>query len=399
MVTNLNSLRESTVTNSFNWLDDEIASLESRSLVRERREVQSLTAGRCQVDGNELWNFASNDYLGFANDPAVIAAARDALKEGVGAGASALVTGRTYWHAKVEQRLAEFKGTESAILFPTGFAANIGTIVSLVGPEDIVFCDRLNHASLVDGARHSKARFRVYPHCDMNALKTELEKSTDYRRRLIVTDSLFSMDGDVAPLAELASLSEQHDAMLLVDEAHATGVFGDQGTGLLEAQNVKSQNVVAVGTLSKAIGAQGGYVAGSRSLCDWLWNTARTNMFSTALAPPMCAAASESLRLIESEPHRREWLHSASQRVVETLRSQGWEIPDKVDGPIIPVLTDTPENTLNLSKKLQQQGILVAAIRPPTVPQGKSRLRISLSYAHRDEGVDALVQAFANLDR
>ena len=383
------------MANPFNWLNDELASLESRSLVRERREVQTLAGGRCQLDGKELWNFAGNDYLGFVNDPAVIAAAQDALREGVGAGASALVTGRTHWHAELEQHLAEFKETEAAILFPTGFAANFGTIVSLVGPDDVVFCDRLNHASLVDGARHSKARFRVYPHCDMNALRAELEKSTEYRRRLIVTDSLFSMDGDVAPLTELASLAEQFDAMLLVDEAHATGIFGDRGTGLLEAQNVKSEHVVAVGTLSKAMGAQGGFVAGSEQLCDRLWNSARTSMFSTALAPPMCAAALASLKLIETEPHRREWLLAASQKVTQELRSQGWEIPETVDGPIIPVLTGTPENTIRLSKKLQQQGILVAAIRPPTVPQGKSRLRISMSYAHGEEGVEALIQAFA----
>ncbi len=394
VVTIFSSLRESTVANPFNWLNDELASLETRSLVRGRREVQSLAGGCCQIDGRKLWNFAGNDYLGFVRDPVVIAAAQDALNEGVGAGASALVTGRTHWHAELEQRLAEFKGTEAAILFPTGFAANFGTIVSLVGSEDIVFCDRLNHASLIDGARHSKARFRVYPHCNMNALRTELEKSAEFRRRLIVTDSLFSMDGDVAPLAELTSLAEQFNSMLLVDEAHATGIFGDRGTGLLEAQNVKSGNVVAVGTLSKAIGAQGGFVAGSQSFCDWLWNTARTSMFSTALAPPICAAAQASLKLIETEPHRREWLRSASLRVVEALRSQEWEIPDGVDGPIIPVLTGTPENTIKLSKQLQQQGLLVAAIRPPTVPQGKSRLRISLSHAHGEEGVEALIQAF-----
>ncbi|MDB4733432.1 8-amino-7-oxononanoate synthase, partial [Planctomicrobium sp.] len=309
------------------------------------------------------------------------------------------VTGHSHWHEQLVKTVAEFKKAEAAILFPTGYAANFGTITSLVGSEDIVFCDRLNHASLIDGARHSKAKFRVYPHCDVAALKRELEKARGYRRRLVITDSLFSMDGDQAPLKEIVDLAEEYDAMLLVDEAHATGIFGVNGTGLLEAHEVANHpNVISVGTFSKAIGVQGGFVTGSKSLCDWLWNRARTSMFSTALAPPLCAAAIASIGLIKSEPKRRKWLLEQSKLVKEKLQEQGWNVPEDVNGPIIPVLIREPEKTVSIAKQLQQQVILVAAIRPPTVPSGTSRLRISLSYSHQESGVQALLDAFDQLD-
>ena len=225
-------------------------------------KLKHFLTGRCRQNGDLLWNFAGNDYLGLADHPDVIAAAQQALSAGLGARASALVSGRTSWHARLEEKLAEFKKTESAILFPTGFAANFGTIHALIGPEDVVFSDRLNHASLIDGARSSRARFRVFPHKDLSVLKKELQKSQEFRRRLIVTDSLFSMDGDVAPLPALAELAEKFNALLLVDEAHATGLFGKTGAGLIEELGIDSAHLIHVGTLSKAIGAPGRICSG-----------------------------------------------------------------------------------------------------------------------------------------
>lgn len=386
----------------FEWISEELQHLEQRHLLRQVRQVTSHPGGKCallnEANGSTLWNFSANDYLGLSEDSRVLEAARAALLTDVGAKASPLVTGRTEWHAKLESRLASFKGVEAAILFPTGFAANLGTVASLVGPEDVVFTDRLNHASLIDGARYSRARLRVFPHCDTQALINLLRRETEARRRLILTDSLFSMDGDVAPLADLANIAEETGAMLLVDEAHATGIFGARGTGLLEATGVSSPNVIAVGTLSKALGGQGGFVAGTRERCDWLWNTSRTSMFSTALAIPLCAAALRAIQIVEEEPHRREWLLKQSALVAETLRAGGWNVPESVVGPILPVLIGDPQEVLQLAASLLQAGILVAAIRPPTVPLGTSRLRISLSYAHGEAGVDALVQAFSRLE-
>jgi 8-amino-7-oxononanoate synthase len=382
-------------SNPFAWLGTEFDRLDQQGLRRTRRMTEPLLGGRCRREGKTLWNFAGNDYLGLADHPRLIEAARAAIDEaGLGARASALVTGRTAWHAQLEDRLARFKGAESAILFPTGFAANVGTITALVGPEDAVFCDRLNHASLVDGCRLSRARLRVYPHGDTDALRRELGKAAQFRRRLIVTDSLFSMDGDHAPLAGLVQLAREFDAMLLVDEAHATGVFGSRGTGLLEELSETAEEAIAVGTLSKAIGLQGGFVTGSREITDWLWNTSRTQMYSTALSVPMCAAALAAIDCIEQEPERRRWLKRAWERLHENLQQHGWTLPNGCVGPIQPVLIGDPEKTMRLAEVLQARGILVAAIRPPTVPARTSRLRISLSYAHGEEGLDALMQAF-----
>ncbi|WP_437226905.1 8-amino-7-oxononanoate synthase [Planctomicrobium sp. SH661] len=376
------------------WLNPELDGLASKGLLRRQREMHPFANGMCRIDGRTLWNFAANDYLDLAGDPRLAAAAQEAMKDsGLGARASPLVTGRTHWHVQLENSLAKLKGTEAAILFPTGFAANLGTIPALVGPEDVVFCDRLNHASLIDGCRLSQARFRVYPHGDAAALRKELQKARTYRRRLIVTDSLFSMDGDHAPLNDLLELAEEFDAMLLVDEAHATGVYGARGAGLLETCGIHSDRVIAMGTLSKAIGLQGGFIAGSRNLIDWLWNSARTQVFSTGLSIPVCAAAIAAVEIILQEPQRREALLKASEHVQNELRLQGWSIPSATHGPIIPVIIGKPEKTMQLAAKLDEAGVLIAAIRPPTVPNGTARLRISLSYAHLERGIDELLKA------
>lgn len=268
------------------WIAAELAALSDAGLQRRRRELRLLSDGWCEIDGRRVCNFAGNDYLGLAHDPRVISAAEAALQEyGVGTGASALVCGRTKWHAKLERTLAEFEGQPAAVLFPTGMAANIGTVAALVGDQDVVFCDRFNHASLVDGCRLSGAKLRVYRHDDLDGLSRHLAQAAGHRRRWIVTDSVFSMDGDLAPLPAVCDLAERFDAALIVDEAHATGVFGEQGRGVCEVMNVEHRVAVRVGTLSKALGTLGGFVAGSEALIAYLWNSARTQMFSTALPP------------------------------------------------------------------------------------------------------------------
>lgn len=373
------------------WMNADLNRLRREGLLRTPRSVRPLGDGWCEVDGRRLRNFASNDYLGLAGDSRVRAAAAAALAQyGAGARASALVCGRTEWHQRLEDRLAAFEETEAALLFPTGYAANVGTIAAVVGREDVVLCDRLNHASLVDGCKLSGARLRVYPHRDVEVVERELLKATGARRTLIVTDSLFSMDGDAAPLVELWAAAERHGAMLLVDEAHATGVFGATGRGLTEALGLDGQPLIKVGTLSKAIGAQGGFVAGSRTLIDWLFTTARTQMFSTALAPPACAAACAALDIVEREPQRRRMLLGEAARLRGRLTSAGLRVPADTIGPIIPVVLGDPDAALVAARRLEQRGHLVAAIRPPTVPRGTSRLRISLTLQNSPTDVDAL---------
>ena len=368
----------------FSWLTDELQRLEGDGLFRPRRCVTPLPGGWCRLDGQRLLNCASNDYLGLASDPRVIAAAKEALDEfGVGSRASALVTGRGDWHVRLEQRLARFEGRDAAVLFPTGYAANLGTITALVGKEDILFCDRLNHASLIDGCRLSGAKLRVYPHRDVETLERELKKSAGFRRRMIVTDSLFSMDADYAPLPELCNLAERYEAAVIVDEAHATGLFGRRGRGIAEWLEVEDCVAVRMGTLSKAVGCLGGFVAGSEALIGWLWNKARPQIFSTALPPSVCAAAIVAVGIIESEPQRRERLITVSEQFRNRLREQlGPSVVPEGVGPIIPVLLNDPRAAVDAAQRLRGRGFLVAAIRPPTVPPGTSRLRITLSAAH-----------------
>jgi 8-amino-7-oxononanoate synthase len=346
----------------------------------------------CEIDGQRLWNFASNDYLGLAANPRLANAAKAALSDaGVGARASALVAGRTEWHERLEQALARFENQPAAILFPTGYAANVGTIAALVEEEDIVFCDRLNHASLVDGCRLSGAKLRVYRHWELETLERELQKATSFRRRLIVSDALFSMDGDLAPLCELCDLAERFDADVLVDEAHGTGVFGEHLRGVCEHFGVEQRVAVRVGTLSKAIGTLGGFVAGPQSLIDWLWNKARPQVFSTALPPAICAAAATAIEILQETPNLRQQLWRNCEFVRSRLAQSKLEVCPNSVGPIVPIILGDPEVAVMAQRKLEERGCLVAAIRPPTVPNGTSRLRISLSAAHDDAALQCLL--------
>lgn len=373
---------------TWDWLDADLQRLRDEGLWREVRTIKSLPDGWCEVDGRRVRNLSSNDYLNLAHDPRVMTAAKEALDEaGVGAGASALVSGRSPWHERLEKAICEFEGTDAAVLFPTGYAANLGTVSALVTDQDVVFCDRLNHASLVDGCRMSGARLRVYRHDRLEVLERELRKASSGKRRWIVTDAVFSMDGDLAPLPELCDLAEAFDARLIVDEAHGTGVFGENGRGVCEHFGVEDRVAVRVGTLSKAIGALGGFVACSSSARDWLWHSARTQIFSTALPPAVCAAATRSLSIIRSEPQQRQNLQSLS---AEFRRQMAGRLTSEGEGPIIPVRCEQPEATQKLASELLNAGFLVGAIRPPTVPQGTSRLRICLTASCRLSEIDRL---------
>ncbi|MCS7303970.1 MAG: 8-amino-7-oxononanoate synthase [Thermoguttaceae bacterium] len=380
------------------WIETELARLEQAGLRRRRRVRQGPQGPVVVLDGRELINFGSNDYLGLAADERLKAAAAAALQEGWGAGASPLVCGYSSLHQQLEKRLAEFEGTEAALVFGSGFAANIGTIAALVGPGDVVYMDAKNHASLWDGARLSRADVRVYGHGDYRELARLLERAGRYRRRLIVTDSVFSMDGDLAPLPELVELAYRYDAMLLVDEAHATGVFGTLGRGVAEHLGVEKEIPIRIGTLSKALGSVGGFVVGADRLIDWLVQRARPYVFSTAPPAAMAAAALAALEIVQAEPVRRRRLLESAEYVRSELRGQGWRLGPSAS-QIIPVLLGEPATALEVSAALVHRGLFVPPIRPPAVPEGQCCVRISLCASHSPRMVENLLEAFANLSK
>jgi 8-amino-7-oxononanoate synthase len=362
------------------WAGEALAALEADSL---RRSLETPVGARVRIEGRELLNFSSNDYLGLAANELVRQAAQAALAlHGVGAGASRLVVGDTPAHQSLERALAKFEGTERALLFNSGYAANVGALTSLFGVGDVVFSDELNHASLIDGCRLSRAKVVVYPHRDVEALEA-LVRATPGRRRAIVTDTVFSMDGDRAPVRGLRELADRHELALLVDEAHATGVLGPGGRGLCALEGVTPD--VHVGTLSKAIGAFGGFVCGSQALCELLLNRARPLIFSTALPAAICAAAERALELISDG--------GLQVRLAGHVAAFATALGARPDSAIFPVVVGAATRALELSASLRERGFLVKAIRPPTV--ATSRLRIALSAAHSRDEVMALASCLS----
>jgi 8-amino-7-oxononanoate synthase len=380
------------------WLDDELNGLRGNDLLRTLAVRTSPQRGeRIEIDGQELVNFGSNDYLGIAATWADDANFRHRIQaamisQGWGAGASPLITGRGTHHERLETALARFEGTEAALLFPTGFAANAGTIPALVGPGDVVASDALNHASLIDGCRLSGAKVLVYRHGDAGHARELLASTKDARKKLIVTDTLFSMDGDFAPLAGLADVAREHQAMLMVDEAHATGVFGEQGRGVCEHLGVEDGVHIRVGTLSKALGSAGGFVAGEQRLIDWLANRARTYFFSTAPPEALAVAGLAALEIVQNEPERRVQLRARAAEFRSLLRSQDWNIPEP-GSQIIPLRIGDAAETMQRMQKLRKQGFFVPGIRPPSVPEGQSLLRLSLTWRHDASLLGRLAEA------
>ena len=366
-----------------------------RSQRYRRRSVLEGPAGReAVVDGRRLLNFCSNDYLGLAAHPAVTEAfRRTAAEYGTGSGASHLVCGHSRVHQQLEEALADFTGRERALLFSTGYMANLGAVTALVGRGDAVFEDRLNHASLLDAGLLSGARFRRYGHADPQALSAQLGAS-EARRRLVVTDGVFSMDGDRAPLAALCDTAQAHGAWLMVDDAHGFGVLGRRGGGLVEETGLSRQVPVLVGTLGKAFGTAGAFVAGSEALIETLIQFARTYIYTTALPPAVAGATLESLRRVREESWRRERLGELVRRFREGARAQGHALMDS-EAPIQPLLVGDDGRALALAAHLRERGFLVSAIRPPTVPEGTARLRFTFSAAHEEDDIEALLEALA----
>lgn len=367
-------------------LSQELADLESQALRRRLQVLEEvLPGGRVRLAGQVLLNLSSNDYLGLAQDPRLIKATQAAAARwGTGAGASRLVVGHLALHEAVEAQLAACKGTEAAVIFSTGYMANLGVISALVGTGDAVYCDKLNHASIYDGIKLSGAQLVRFPHGDLNRLEDLLQKSPGSRRRLIITDSVFSVDGDLAPLAELVALKDRYGAALMIDEAHATGVLGARGAGLAEALGLTDRVEIHMGTFSKALGSLGGYVAGDRRLIDYLHNRARSFIYSTALAPPVLGAIEAALSIVAREPQRRAYLLEESEKFRRGLMSAGLDTLGS-ETQIVPVLVGDNARTLEFAALLRQQGLMAVALRPPTVPPGRARVRFSLSAAHARE--------------
>ena len=382
-------------------LGEDLARLRAEGLDRAIRTVDSPQGPRVAMDGREFLNFSSNDYLGLANDPALRRAALEAIERyGVGAGASRLICGNLRPYVELERKLSAFKARESAIVFGSGYAANVGTITALVGKGDVVVLDKLDHASIIDGARLSGATLRVYPHRNVKRLEGILGSHRDRAgvraapagdrrpRILIITETVFSMDGDVAPLSEIVALKEKYGAWLMIDEAHATGLWGANGRGWAEEAEVEDRVEVTLGTLSKALGAAGGYVCGSPTLIDHLRHRARSLVYSTALPPAVCAAAAAGVDLVMSEEGRvrRDRLRRNVGRLTAGLTAAGRQSESR--GPIIPIIVGEERAAMELSRKLYDAGVFVPAIRYPTVPRGQARLRVTVTAAHSPEDID-----------
>ena len=367
----------------FPELDQELAALAAQALRRRLQVVETvLPGGRVRVAGQVLLNLSSNDYLGLAQDPRLIAGAQEAAARwGVGAGASRLVAGHLGLHEDVEKELAAFKDAEAAVLFSTGYMANLGVITALMSQGDVIFSDRLNHASIMDGIRLSGATLHRFPHRDMNQLEKILRQTPGGKRRLIITDSVFSVDGDLAPLWELVALKERYGAWLMIDEAHATGVLGPGGAGLAQALGLAAGVDIHMGTLSKALGSLGGYVAGERRLIDYLHNKARSFIYTTAMPPPVLGAIQAALRVVREEPDRRLRLLQEAEKFRRGLQDAGFDTLGS-ETQIVPVLVGKNEPALEFAAALRARGLMAVALRPPTVPPGRARVRFSLSAAH-----------------
>ena len=368
----------------------ELADLEHQGLRRHRRVLESGQGAHVRVDGREYLSFCSNDYLGLAADARVAEAAAEAIRQfGLGAGASHLLSGHHRAHDDLERALARFVGSPRALLFSSGYLANLAVVTVLAGRSSDVFADRLNHASLNDAMILSRARCKRYAHCDLAALESLLVRS-DAAEKVVITDAVFSMDGDIAPLPEIARLCERHGAWLVVDDAHGFGVLGENGAGALAHFGLDSPHIAYVGTLGKAAGVSGAFVAGSEHLIELLIQRARAYIYTTASPPPLAAALMKSLELMQVEGWRRRRLGEWSARISCKLELRRWRLlPSQT--AIQPLIVGENSETVALSNVLANEGILVPAIRPPTVPKGGARLRISLSAEHTEADVDLLI--------
>ena len=372
--------------------------------LRTRRLVSSPQDASMIIDGARVMSFASNDYLGLANHPRVVEAAMRALKRyGLGAAASHMVTGHMQPHHELELRLADFVGLPKALLFSSGYAANLGILTALAGRGDTIFADKLNHACLNDGALLSRAEFKRYPHNDLKKLEALLANAANAAsaktggRKIIATDAVFSMDGDIAPLVEMLALAERYDALLVIDDAHGFGVLGYRGKGVLELLNLKSERIVYMATLGKAAGGYGAFVAGHEDVIEWIMQTARTYLFATATPPAIAAAMLVSLDVMVEDHERRRHLRTLIDFFSDSLKLQYAKTPFSQTA-IQPIIVGSNANALAFSEALRERHMLVPAIRPPTVPAGTARLRVSLNANHTTEDVFDLVTAITDIE-
>ncbi len=386
------------------WLEETKTGLERLhrgSMHRTLRVFRKTDGVSVEVDDHCLMNLSGNDYLGLSQEPEVMETAIEALHRwGAGTGASRLITGTNRLHAELEEEFADFKGSSSALVFPTGYQASLGVVTSLASSDDVVFVDRLAHSCLVDGARLSGAKLRVFPHSNVERLDELLRSSKSFRRRLILADGVYSMDGDIAPLPELLSLADRYDAIVVLDDAHATGVIGKTGRGTAEHFEVNprehEERLVIIATMSKALGSQGGAALCAPVVRDWLVNKARTFIYTTALAPAQTASALAGLRVLEREPERVQKLQRLAATACIRLQQAGLDTM-RSETAIIPVRTGTPDDALAASRTLQDRGFLALPIRPPTVPRGTSRLRLSISASLTEQTLQNALDSIAQV--
>jgi 8-amino-7-oxononanoate synthase len=376
------------------FFQDEINDLKKRGLYRQLSTVEGEQDTSVIINGKRVLMFSSNNYLGLANHPELKKASMEAASRyGTGSGGSRLISGNMEVHRTLEKELALFKGTEKALLFNSGYHANVGTISAFTAEGDVILSDELNHASIVDGCRLSKAEVRIYKHADMNSLEEILRRSSKFRKRLIVTDSVFSMDGDITPLPDIVGLAEKYSALVMVDDAHGTGVLGKKGKGAIEHFGLDGRVDIQMGTLGKALGSFGAYIAGSEDLFHYLVNKARSLLYTTALPPSVCGSALAALKILGEQPELVSQLRNNAVYFREGMRGLGYVIPEG-ETPILPLILGDPFMTMNMARNLFDEGIYVQGIRSPTVPDETSRLRITVMATHTVEELDFGLRAF-----
>ena len=386
------------MTHNHDWLDTEITALEDAGLRRHLRTVMSAPTGTINLDGRDVVLLGSNNYLGLSTHPQVIAAAVEVTQAfGTGASGSRLISGNSELYTTLETNLAKAKNTEAALVFSSGYTANTGVIPILAGEGDLILSDALNHASIIDGCRLSRASKKVYRHCDVEHLKDLLSASTTFRRRLIVTDGVFSMDGDIAPLPDIYDLAAQYEAMLLVDDAHGFGVLGRDGSGTVAHFGLENRDIIQMGTLSKAIGALGGYIAGSRALVELLINKARGFIFTTGLPPATLAAANAALSVMRSSPNLRQRLFLHARTLKTALIDLGYTLLAS-ETQILPVVLGDPQRATSIADALLAEGVFAPAIRPPAVPPDTSRLRLTVMATHTEAEIQQAIAGFAEVN-
>ena len=385
--------------NALAFLADEIAAMKAQGVFRYPRVFEGPQGPRAIIDGREVVNLSSNNYLGLANHPRVREAAIKAIEEyGAGTASVRSIAGTMSLHVELERRLAAFKRTEAALVFQSGFTANAGTVAAILGKEDVIISDELNHASIIDGCRLSRAQIKIYPHRDVAALRRLLEESRGARRVLVVTDGVFSMDGDIAPLPDIVAVAKEYGAITMVDDAHASGVLGTNGRGTVDHFGLHGQVDIQVGTLSKAIGILGGYVAGSKLLIDYLIQRARPFLFSTSHPPAVTAACLAALDILETEPELIQRLWDNARYFREGLADAGFDVSGS-ETPIIPVIVGEGDKAMRLSDRLFEEGVFAQGIAYPTVPRGKARVRTIVTAAHTRDDLDQALAAFRKVGR